>query len=128
MTKETTGIGARYLDTIRAVSPVRVNTTISFAPTLVPARTAEDVLFSEELHCIEISDPAFVLALEVGDERVQVRNLLLHSRELGVRLVELRVRLRELLALRLDHRDDVKVLDDVDGELAQAGGGGAPAA
>ena len=63
------------------------------------------------------------LALEVGDERVQVRHFLLHSRELGVRLVELRVRLRELLALRLDHRDDVKVLDDVDGELAQAGGG-----
>lgn len=32
------------------------------------ARTAEDVLFSEELHCIEISDPAFVLALAITRE------------------------------------------------------------
>ena len=36
---------------------------------LLSARTAEDVLFSEELHSIEISDPAFVLALAVTRER-----------------------------------------------------------
>lgn len=35
---------------------------------LLSARTAEDVLFSEELHCIEISDPAFVLALAITRE------------------------------------------------------------
>lgn len=36
---------------------------------LLSARTAEDVLFSEELHCIEISDPAFVLALAITREK-----------------------------------------------------------
>jgi ferredoxin-NADP reductase len=36
---------------------------------LLSARTAEDVLFSEELHSIEISDPAFVLALAITREK-----------------------------------------------------------
>lgn len=36
---------------------------------VLSARTAEDVLFSEELHCIEISDPAFVLALAITREK-----------------------------------------------------------
>ena len=36
---------------------------------LLSARAAEDVLFSEELHSIEISDPAFVLALAITRER-----------------------------------------------------------
>ncbi|MFG1180146.1 Ferredoxin-NADP reductase [Bosea sp. CRIB-10] len=36
---------------------------------LLSARTAEDVLFSEELHSIEIADPAFVLALAITRER-----------------------------------------------------------
>ena len=36
---------------------------------LLSARTAEDVLFSKELHCIEISDPAFVLALAITREK-----------------------------------------------------------
>ena len=36
---------------------------------LLSARTAEDVLFSEELHAIEISDPAFVLALAITREK-----------------------------------------------------------
>lgn len=36
---------------------------------LLSARTAEDVLFSEELHSIEIGDPAFVLALAITRER-----------------------------------------------------------
>ena len=36
---------------------------------LLSARTAGDVLFSEELHCIEISDPAFVLALAITREK-----------------------------------------------------------
>jgi len=35
---------------------------------LLSARTAEDVLFSEELHSIEISDAAFVLALAITRE------------------------------------------------------------
>ena len=35
---------------------------------LLSARTAADVLFSEELHSIEISDPAFVLALAITRE------------------------------------------------------------
>jgi ferredoxin-NADP reductase len=36
---------------------------------LLSARTAEDVLFSEELHSTEISDPAFALALAITRER-----------------------------------------------------------
>lgn len=36
---------------------------------LLSARTAADVLFSEELHSIEISDAAFVLALAITRER-----------------------------------------------------------
>ncbi|MBC8085627.1 MAG: oxidoreductase, partial [Phycisphaerae bacterium] len=36
---------------------------------LLSARTADDVLFSKELHSIEISDPAFVLALAITRER-----------------------------------------------------------
>lgn len=36
---------------------------------LLSARTAKDVLFSEELHAIEISDPAFVLALAITREK-----------------------------------------------------------
>ena len=36
---------------------------------LLSARTAEDVLFSEELHSVEISDPAFVLALAITREK-----------------------------------------------------------
>lgn len=36
---------------------------------LLSARTAEDVLFSEELHSIEISDPAFVLALAITRQK-----------------------------------------------------------
>ncbi len=39
------------------------------AALLLSARTAEDVLFSEELHSIEISDPAFVLALAITREK-----------------------------------------------------------
>lgn len=35
---------------------------------LLSARTAEDVLFSEELHAIEINDAAFVLALAITRE------------------------------------------------------------
>jgi ferredoxin-NADP reductase len=35
---------------------------------LLSARTASDVLFSEELHSIETSDPAFVLALAITRE------------------------------------------------------------
>ena len=35
---------------------------------LLSARTAEDVLFSEELHSIEIGDAAFVLALAITRE------------------------------------------------------------
>jgi ferredoxin-NADP reductase len=35
---------------------------------LLSARTAADVLFSEELHSIEISDAAFVLALAITRE------------------------------------------------------------
>lgn len=36
---------------------------------ILSARTAEDVLFSEELHSIESNDPAFVLALAITRER-----------------------------------------------------------
>ena len=36
---------------------------------LLSARTAEDVLFSEELHSIELNDAAFVLALAITRER-----------------------------------------------------------
>lgn len=36
---------------------------------LLSARTAEDVLFSKELHSIEISDAAFVLALAITREK-----------------------------------------------------------
>lgn len=36
---------------------------------ILSARTAEDVLFSEELHSIESKDPAFVLALAITRER-----------------------------------------------------------
>ena len=36
---------------------------------LLSARTAEDVLFSEELHSIETSDPTFVLALAITREK-----------------------------------------------------------
>lgn len=36
---------------------------------LLSARTAEDVLFSEELHSIGISDPTFVLALAITREK-----------------------------------------------------------
>jgi ferredoxin-NADP reductase len=36
---------------------------------LLSARTAEDVLFSEELHSIEISDPMFVLALAITRDK-----------------------------------------------------------
>ena len=36
---------------------------------LLSARTAEDVLFSEELHSIQTSDPSFVLALAITRER-----------------------------------------------------------
>jgi ferredoxin-NADP reductase len=41
----------------------RVPTTL-----LLSARTAEDVLFSDELHAIEADDPAFVLALAITRE------------------------------------------------------------
>jgi len=41
----------------------RVPTTL-----LLSARTAEDILFSEELHAIEADDPAFVLALAITRE------------------------------------------------------------
>ena len=36
---------------------------------LLSARTAKDVLFSEELHSIESSDPAFLMALAITRER-----------------------------------------------------------
>ena len=36
---------------------------------LLSARTAEDVLFSEELHSIALSDPAFALALAITREK-----------------------------------------------------------
>ena len=36
---------------------------------ILSARTAEDVLFSEELHSIESNDPAFVLALAITRQR-----------------------------------------------------------
>ena len=36
---------------------------------ILSARTAEDVLFSEELHNIELNDPAFVFALAITRER-----------------------------------------------------------
>jgi ferredoxin-NADP reductase len=36
---------------------------------LLSARTAEDVLFSEELHSLETGDPAFVLALAITREK-----------------------------------------------------------
>lgn len=36
---------------------------------LLSARTARDVLFSEELHSIESSDPAFLMALAITRER-----------------------------------------------------------
>lgn len=36
---------------------------------LLSARTAEDVLFADELHSIEVSDPTFVLALAITREQ-----------------------------------------------------------
>ena len=61
---------------------------------LLSARTAEDVLFSEELHCIEISDPAFVLALAITREK-PVRASDFARRIDGMMVQEILTRLQE---------------------------------
>ena len=47
ITSDTIGMFGRYLDTRRAVCPVRVKTTIIAAPTLDAARTALDANASD---------------------------------------------------------------------------------
>lgn len=63
------GAGSGLVPLMAMIRQRRALTQVVPTALLLSARTAEDVLFSEELHSIEISDPMFVLALAITRDK-----------------------------------------------------------